>query len=100
SGRGRHTRFSRAWSSDLCASDLLMSENSSRSVCQTGAPVSITPLFLVGDGIGCGVIVHLAGIRHGGALFLLGQIFGMSLRGAGRSEERRVGNGGGAWWGT
>src|SRR5690606_40425993 len=95
SSRRRHTRFSRDWSSDVCSSDL-------------------AAIGVQGDGIRLGEIrVHLDLIGHRShpavGLYAV-EMLGKEVRHADladraallrldqlRSEERRVGKGGGAW---
>src|SRR5699024_11392753 len=91
SSRRRHTRSKRDWSSDVCSSDLLLGEGvepaviarafagtevtaeGERFLLQAGYTEETTPLWLLPD-------LYEAGMRQVG-----GQ----------RSEERRVGEGGG-----
>src|SRR5690625_6853541 len=82
SSRRRHTRWPRDWSSDVCSSDL-------------AEPALLERIGAAGRGLRS---VTLAGIhvrgehRRGGVLDLRGG----DVSGA-RSEERRVGKGGGCW---
>src|SRR5207302_7826730 len=84
SSRRRHTRFSRDWSSDVCSSDLHAARGRHRGR-SIGHPVNGASLIVRNQQTACR-------IHHG--------IYRPSPSGLGcvRSEERRVGKEGGAWW--
>src|SRR5690606_40594814 len=95
SSRRRHTRFSRDWSSDVCSSDL--------AIYAPDAPYFELPRVPLGEDYRFRV-----GIYDGTILLARARSFSFSVDELGidgspdlfRSEERRVGKEGRAWWWT
>src|SRR5690606_39439003 len=96
SSRRRHTRFSRDWSSDVCSSDLVLLD--------VALGLSVEAVEGAVEGVGVdddGVEGDLdAFVGVGG---VLDELVDAVLPGAdafadARSEERRVGKEGRAWW--
>src|SRR5690606_40417249 len=97
----RHTIFSRDWSSDVCSSDLCLAVKNGTELAQNEFVLKeITKSYgnlRVLDGISLAVeknrIAAILGPSGCGKTTLLSILAGALLR----SEERRVGKGGGLW---
>src|SRR5690606_40629102 len=96
------TRFSRDWSSDVCSSDLAHKANSPQWRRAPFAPVGIALGPVVGEAL-AHVVQQQVGVGPDQleAMFGLwrvapGDVVGHMAGRAARSEERRVGKGGGA----
>src|SRR5690606_40523286 len=94
-GRGRHTRFSRDWSSDVCSSDLGAIAMSAGLPTSASIPTSASSLTSVDVPMSLDVVV--AGrVRRARRWGLIVAVLAVAVVVAFRSEERRVGKGGGA----
>src|SRR5690625_7356525 len=82
SSRRRHTRWPRDWSSDVCSSDLLRARGFSAAPINGDIPQNLRERTI-------------EALKDGRTDILVATDVA-----ARRSEERRVGKGGGGWWAT
>src|SRR5207302_7438081 len=97
--RRRHTRFSRDWSSDVCSSDLICMrnymgwDNASTIATEVERPQRTYPRAM----LAAVVIVALSYVLPFAAMWMTG-LAPTAWETGSRSEERRVGKGGGSGW--
>src|SRR5690606_40607228 len=94
SSRSRHTIFSRDWSSDVCSSDL-----AARRGIYIGKDVVLMPSNVYIGGHQNDILADISATPGGSGRYYAETALGEILRRVVRSEERRVGEEGGARWG-